>query len=273
MGGVPLPVKTAADGSFVATPDHAALISIMQVEKIDILIVDPFLRSHGVDENSNDAQDEVMRLYAQIAEETDAAILLVHHTKKGAVAGDLDSMRGGSTQGGGARAAYTLSPMSTEEAARVGVADDVRRLYVRVDDAKNNMAPPIGKSEWLKLESFGLGNGDAVYTAGDAVQVATAWHLPDAWEGVGDHETALLHEIGRGLDDGERYSIRQQDGARWAGQLLIDKLDRTPQQAKEILKAWEKEGRIETRDYKSETQRKTRKGLYVKTPAAASVFD
>lgn len=266
-------VKTGADGSFIATPDHEALVTNMTSEKIDLLIVDPFLRSHGVDENDNSAQDEVMRLFADIAERTDAAILLVHHTKKGAVAGDLDSMRGGSTQGGGARAAFTLSPMSAEEAGRVGVPEDMRRLYVRVDDAKNNMAPPIGRAEWLHLSSVGLGNGDAVYVGGDAVQVATAWSLPDAWDGVGEQETALLHALGAGMEDGERYSLRQQDGARWAGAVLMDRIGRTIEQAREILAAWEKEGRIEIRDYHSEKQRKKRKGLYVKIPPANSIFD
>lgn len=266
-------VRTGDGGSYVVTPDYAQLVAEMKAEAIDVLIIDPFLRSHGVPENDNGAQDEVMRVWAQVAQETNAAVVLVHHTKKGAIAGDVDSMRGGSTQAGGARSAYTLAPMSPEEAERVGVPEEERRLYVRVDDAKSNMAPPLGKTEWLRLVGVPLGNGDAVYAAGDNVQVATAWSLPDAWEGVGELEAGLLAAIDAGMDDGERYSIRVQDKARWAGEILMERAGKSIEQAKVILAAWEKEGRIETREYMSPGQRKARKGLYVKKAPAAAIFD
>lgn len=266
-------VKLGDKGDFIVQPDYAQLVSEMKAEAIDLLIIDPFLRSHGVPENDNAAQDEVMRLFAQIAQETDAAVVLVHHTKKGAIAGDLDSMRGGSTQGGGARSAYTLAPMSAEEAERVGVPEEERRLYVRVDDAKSNMAPPLGKTEWLRLVGVALGNGNEVYAAGDNVQVATAWSLPDAWEGVGELEAVLLAAIDAGTPDGERYSIRSQDKARWAGDILMERAGKSIEQAKVILAAWEKEGRIETREYTSPGQHKKRKGLYVTKRPAASIFD
>ncbi|ODT60975.1 MULTISPECIES: AAA family ATPase [Paracoccus] len=263
---------TGTDAGFIVQPDYHLLIEEMKREAIDVLIVDPFLRSHGVSENDNEAQDEVMRLFAQIAQETDAAVVLVHHTKKGAIAGDLDSMRGGSTQGGGARSAYTLAPMSSEEAVRVGVPDEERRMYVRIDDAKSNMAPPLAKTEWLKLEGVALGNGAGAYAGGDNVQVATPWQMPDAWDGVGDQEAPLLRLIGEGMEDGERYSARTQDKGRWVGDLVVATLGKSPEQAKVIIAAWLKEGRIETREYQSKTQRKTRKGLYVKSVAAEDVF-
>lgn len=265
-------VRTGDGGSFVVTPDYDQLVSEMKNQAIDVLIIDPFLRSHGVPENDNGAQDEVMRVWAQVAQEANAAVVLVHHTKKGAIAGDVDSMRGGSTQAGGARSAFTLAPMSSEEAQRVGIEEEARRLYVRIDDAKSNMAPPLARTEWLKLEGFALNNGDAVYPGGDNVQVATAWHLPDAWDGVGDQEQALLLAIGTGMENGERYSARPQDKDRWAGDLIIETLGKSPEQAKTILAAWQKEGRIETREYQSPSQRKTRKGLYVKSAPAGDIF-
>lgn len=265
-------VKQGDGGAFIVTPDYQLLVDEMRREQIDLLIVDPFLRSHGVPENDNGAQDEVMRLFAQIAQETDAAVALVHHTKKGAIAGDMDSMRGASTQSGGARSAYTLAPMSAEDAKRFGIPEEERRLYVRIDDAKSNMAPPLAKVEWLRLIGVPLMNGNDVYSAGDNVQVATAWSLPDAWEGVGEHEVELLAAIDAGTPDGERYSIRAQDKSRWAGDLLVERAGRSPEQAKVILAAWEKEGRIETRDYASPGQRRNRKGLYVNQRPAQDIF-
>ena len=257
-------VKMDNAGNFLTLPDYEAVKEQMRSHCIDLLVVDPFLRSHGVPENANEAQDEVMRLYAQIAEETNAGILLVHHTKKGAVAGDMDSLRGGSTQGGGARAAFTLSPMSADEAAKLGIPEHHRRLYVRVDDAKNNMAPPVASAEWLRLASVRLDNADEAYPQGDSVQVAERWSPPAADEGMGqDDEASALAALDAGMPDGERYSMRPQDGARWAGALLRDYYMRTPEQARALLTAWEKAGRIAVREYKSASQRKLRKGVFV----------
>lgn len=280
-------------GSVVAMPDYAAVIEVMRREAIDILIVDPYLRSHSVSENSTEGQDEVMRLYTQIAHETKAGVILVHHFKKGGAGGDMDSMRGSSTQGGSARSVLTLTPMSVEEAAKAGVDEMQRRLHVRIDDAKNNMAPPMAKAEWIKLHSVSLGNGDETYPEGDKVQVATEWKLPGAWDGVsasalaGDTgfptevdmvELEALKAIDRGPADavGERFAPKSQAGERWVGNLLVQHFGRSKAQAVEILRVWEKKGWIENVDYMSAAQRKTRKGVAVvwdKVSANLGVFD
>lgn len=258
-------IVQAKDGQFVVLPDFRGVIDEMRREQVDILIVDPYLRSHGVSENENEAQDEVMRLYADIAEATNAGIVLVHHTKKGAVAGEMDSLRGGSTQGGGARAAFTLSPMASEDAEKLGIPDEERRLYVRMDDAKNNMAPPAQRAEWLKLASVHLGNGTAEYPYGDNVQVATAWTPPSAWEGAEEgSEHKVLAAIESGPSPGERYSVRPQDKDRWVGDALVSLLGCTVGQAKATIEAWLKQGVIEVADYHSAEQRKKRKGVYVR---------
>lgn len=257
-------VRRGRDENYIVEPDYRAVIDEMKRCGIDLLIVDPFLRSHQVPENDNEAQDEVMRLYAQIAQEANAGVLLIHHVKKGAVAGDMDSMRGGSTQGGGARSVLTLASMTVEEAKAAGIDEKSRRLYVRIDDAKNNMAPPLTKAEWIKLESVSLGNGTPDYPDGDHVQVATKYTLPGVWEGADtSFEAAALDAIAKGLPDGERYSERSQDGERWAGNVLINRFGRSKAQADEILKGWKRQGWIVTMDYLSTKQRKNRKGIVV----------
>ncbi len=261
-------VRENRDGGYVVEPDFDAIVSEMKRNKIDLLIVDPFLRSHRVKENDNEAQDEVMRLYAQIAERTDAGVVLVHHVKKGGVAGDMDSLRGGSAQGAGARSVLTMSQMSAEEAKKLGIDEKQRRLYVRVDDAKNNMAPPAQRAEWIKLASENLGNGDEVYEQGDSVQVATPFELPEAWDGLSDEaEAEALKLIEKGTESGERYSIRVQEKERWAGHLLMTSFGRTKAQASEILKGWMAANIIEVREYLSPKQRKDRKGIFVNSMA------
>lgn len=274
-------VRTGADGGYIVEPDFSAVIDEMQREKIDVLVVDPYLRSHGVPENDNPAQDEVLRLYAQIAEATNGAILLVHHVKKGAAAGDLDSLRGGSTQGGGARSVLTLAPMSVEEAKSTGIPEGVRRSYVRLDDAKNNMAP-TAQAEWIFLHSHPLRNGDQDYPGGDHLQVATPWAPPVAEDALKDangdgaekKERELLALLSRGLG-GERYSFRKQDAERWAGAPLMDMTGCSEHQAKELLKGWLAKGLITVEAYTSDKQRKPRQGIFVapSTSAAGGIFD
>jgi hypothetical protein len=234
-------------------------------DNIELLILDPYIRSHGVKENENEAQDEVMRVFAKVADRANAAVVLVHHTRKGATAADPDSFRGGSSQVAGARTALTMASMSDKEAQEMGVAPQTRRRYVRIDNVKANMAPPASGAEWIELKSVPLGNRTAEYPEGDEVQVAVKWTPPSAWEDVGEEETrAILFRIEAGLENGERYSARPQDKDRWAGNVIFEVLpDKTEAHAKEILRKWMRTGQLEVRDYQSPAQRKPRKGLFV----------
>lgn len=254
-------LATAA-GGYKVLPDFDLVIDAIRRRQIDVLVVDPYLRSHGVPENDNEAQDEVMRLYAQIAETTNCGVVLVHHTKKGAIAGDMDGMRGGSTQGGGARGVYLMDAMTADEAAKLGVPEAQRRLYVRVSNGKANFTAPATKAEWIKLHGVDLDNADEDYPEGDNVQVATRWEPPDALDGMSTEEVnEALAIIGAGLPDGERYSPRPQD-ERWAGKMLQDNFMRSEVQAKNILAAWFEAKLIEVQEYKSPSQRRTRKGIF-----------
>ena len=251
-----------ADGT-LDLPDYQALIDEIKRDQIDVLVVDPFLRSHRVAENSNEDQDEVMGVYAQVAEETGCAILLIHHTKKGATGGDLDSLRGGSTQGGGARSVFTMSTMTKEEANGFGLPDgiEMRRGYVRLDDAKGNMSPAT-KAEWIHLENVGLGNRSDEYPDGDRVQVATRWEPPKAWDMDGDPNKAALEFLEAGLPNGERYSGRSQDD-RYIGPALVGRFGLLLAEAKAVVAKWGSEKLVVVLDYESPTQRKSRKGLYL----------
>ncbi len=64
---------------------------------IDIVILDPFVKSHSVEENNNAAMDAVVGLLADMATKHDIAIDVPHHTRKGASnPGNADAGRGAS---------------------------------------------------------------------------------------------------------------------------------------------------------------------------------
>jgi hypothetical protein len=145
-------------------------------------MLDPFVKVHGLEENDNAAMDFVCELLTKLAIEKNIAVDAPHHTKKGAlVAGDADNGRGASGIRDAGRLVYTLATMSDDEAKTFGIPESQRRFYVRLDNAKVNIAPPAQKAEWFKLIGVRLNNGTAEYPNGDEVQTVVPWAPPDTW--------------------------------------------------------------------------------------------
>ena len=264
-------VEETSPNFFTITPSFDALRDEIVARQIDVLILDPAVKLHTVNENAAKSVDFVMGLFAKLADECDISILLVHHTRKGFVAGDADSIRGSSAMSGAARVAVTLSTMTVEEAEKFDVPLQERRQLIRLDNAKANLDKPSDKAEWIKLDSVELGNGNSQYPNGDSVQAAIPWQPPDAWDGI---TTDKANEILRAIDKGtidesgetERYSAHFQSKERWAGNVIIrltktDGIEKSTSQAKEILKKWIKEELLAEEEYRSPKQRKSRKGL------------
>jgi hypothetical protein len=243
------------DGSVLATPVAEALIAELQRRRIILLVVDPFVKSHRLEENRNEQIDFVATLWARVADAAGCAILLVHHFRKGGTAGDADAFRGASALVDAARAAVTLSVMAERESEGFQIPPDQRRRYVRADNAKLNLAPPPDTAVWLNLRSVDLPNGDSV-------QAAVRWQPPTAWEGItGNSLVAVLREMAKAEQD-DLWCARKQAGKRWAGKLLSDIGGRSEQQAADILKRWEKEGLLYQVEFENKS-RKTRHGYKV----------
>ena len=148
----------------VATPDADALAAEIQRNTIDLLIVDPFIRVHQVDENDNPAIDAVIEQFSRIASRCNCCISLVHHGRKtppGAVktTGNADNARGASALKDAVRLAHELTEMTERDAERLGVGDAERPWLIRLDDAKNNMSPPAESAIWFKRKGVLLPNG------------------------------------------------------------------------------------------------------------------
>lgn len=161
----------------VAQPVIDTLARIINENRISVLIVDPFVSSHGVPENDNGAIDMVAKAYAGIADATGCAIELVHHLRKtnGAEATAEDA-RGAVSLIAAARSVRVLNAMPKADGARIGIGPDECFRYVRVDDGKANLAPR-DKARWRKLVSVNLGNA-TMDEPGDSVGVMTAWEWP-----------------------------------------------------------------------------------------------
>ena len=152
--------KQEKNGITIAVPVVEALVATIHANKIDVVMIDPFMSSHQVPENDNNAIDAVAKTWTMIADVTNTAIDLAHHTRKtGGAAVTVEDGRGASALLGAVRPARVLNVMTEDEAAKAAVVDG-RRRYFKVEDGKNNLALPPDKLDWYRSESIFLGNGD-----------------------------------------------------------------------------------------------------------------
>ena len=158
----PLILVREERGNNIVTGHGDRLLEYVNDNRIRVICVDPFIRSHRVNENDNSAIDAVTSVFSQLATKTRAAVNLVHHTRKGTPSpGDMDLARGASSLVSAARIASTISTMSEREAERLQLEDE-RHWYIRRDSAKSNMQPPAAEAEWFKKMNVLLPNGDRV---------------------------------------------------------------------------------------------------------------
>jgi hypothetical protein len=225
-------------GISIDTAVSDALAAALIEAKVDYLDLDPFVSIHGVDENDNMAIDAIAKELGKIATASNAAICIAHHVAK-ARSGEVDSnsARGAVALTAACRSVLTLNRMSKEEGEGWNIVGEERRRYFRVYDDKNNRAPPADDSEWFKIESVALPNGDNI-------GVVVQWNPPDVFDGVTtDHLVqvqALVADHAK-QGGGVRADIRAK---RWVGKLIIrviggdeeDKADK--RRAKKIFAHW-----------------------------------
>lgn len=164
------------DGTVINRPVVDRVKADIAAFGLDVLQIDPFVSSHRVTENDNNAIDVVAKEWGRIAGEMGVSIEVVHHTTKAALGREVrvEDGRGGGALLFAARSARVLNTMSEEEAAQVGLTK-ARRYYFRVDNGKANLTPPPDRSAWHKFEGVDLGNAPG---GGDNVGVVTSWEWP-----------------------------------------------------------------------------------------------
>jgi AAA domain len=233
--------------------------------KIDIVMLDPFIKSHGIAENDNSGIDEVAQILTNMAEKFNIAVDVPHHMAKGpADPGNANRGRGASSLKDALRLVRTATLMTTEEAKAFGLSEGERRRLIRVDDAKLNIAP-MTEAKWFRLVGVDIANATELYPNGDNVQTVEPWKPPELF---GDISIAvinrILDDIEKGLPDGNRYSDapKADDRKVWP---VIEKHcpGKVEGPAKAIIKAWRASGLLISKLYRNPISRKKVSGLYV----------
>jgi hypothetical protein len=223
-------------GTEINRPVIDAMIDTIRRERLDVVTIDPFVKSHRVSENDNMAIDLIAQEWAAIADVTNCAIELLHHPRKtGGAEITVEDGRGASALLSASRSARVLNRITKAEAENAGLDQKEALRFFRVDNGKASMAPPPDRADWYRLASVELGNGDNV-------GVATTWSWPNPFEGVSVQD---LRAAQRAVADGGPWRANPQ-ADMWVGKPIAkalgiditDKAGRTKVRA--LLATWTK---------------------------------
>ena len=263
----------ARSKTLVRTPDLEKIVATIITNRIDLVFVDPFAETFEGDENSNSELKWAGVLWRELARRTNAAICLVHHTKKYAtgMAGDVDAARGAGALIGIARVVSTIFPMTQKEGEVLGVDDDTRVQYLRYDDAKANLNLKSSVAKWFRKETITLQNANDEQPA-DQVGALIPWAPKGLFDGILEEQiNKFFDRIDQGIFDndgkptGEFYTFDTRKGtehemSRYVGDFIMEffkikKMDR----ALKILTTWRNNNRlIDGGKYRSPRTRKDR---------------
>ena len=178
----------------------------------DVVMLDPMIELHAADENDNGGIREVMAHFRTLAVRHNLALVLAHHTRKGAIIpGDPDGARGASAIVGAARIVMTAVTMSEPEAEAFGISEKARKSYFRLDGAKSNHAA-LQDAECFEKVAHQLANDEWAVTV-------TPWEAPEDVVDL-DTRTAIIAGAEHGSPEGP-WSPRLGNDARSIRQLFV----------------------------------------------------
>lgn len=242
----------------------AKLARTIVARKIDLVILDPFVKAHTINENDNSAIDEVAQILTDMSIRFDIAVDVPHHISKGpADPGNANRGRGASSSKDAFRLVDTVTRMSEEDAKRYGLSEVERRWLIRIDNAKVNIAP-MADARWFQLVSVNIGNATDLYPNGDNVQTVEPWSAPGLFAELSVPVlNAILDDIEEGLPDGNRFSDAPNVTDRAAWRVIERHCGKGEGPARQIIKTWLGSGLLTHVSYENPITRKPVKGLRV----------
>lgn len=186
------------------------LSTAIREQRIDVLIIDPFVSAHQLNENDNMQMDAVVKRLAALAADTNAAVSVVHHTRK--PSGDnqtrTDSARGAKSISDAARVVRVLNPMTGQQAKDFGLATHHGYFNARID--KQNFSASGSEGQWFEIRGVALGNGDDV-------GVVSEWHPPSSKIDLTPEQVEAIQK----RCDAEQPAFDSQ-AYDWAGKIIAE---------------------------------------------------
>jgi hypothetical protein len=231
-------VVMAVEGREGLQQNDALLAYMIQKVKdlgIGLVILDPFVSSHLVNENSNSSIQAVTAMFRKLARETGCGVHIVHHVRKGN--GDdatIDSVRGAGSLIGAARSARVINRLTEKEALRLGVPDLEAAGIFRVDNGKANLAPPASKAVYRRMVGVQLANSEWI-------GVAVNYTLPDPFDGITAKDARKVQQaVGEAAEtEPARANVQAKN---WVGVIVAEVLgmdvEEDKARIKSLVKTW-----------------------------------
>lgn len=161
-----LAIEARAGSSLDLMSEETMKMLLTEGEKKRLIVIDTLSRAHRKDENSNQEMVGVIGSLESIAAKTGAAILFLHHVRKGSTSsgsGDgQHAARGASALTDQSRWAASLSGMTKQEAGQLRVVGASQAIgeaqmgfYVKFSLPKNNYGKPVA-DRWFKRFEGGV---------------------------------------------------------------------------------------------------------------------
>lgn len=144
------------------------LIGFAANDDVGLIVYDPLVDVHDVDEGDNPHMNFVMKTLQAVARRANVASLVLHHTTKAGQSrqeeriGNMDISRGASGIVYKSRISFTLMNASAQDCEDYGLQDAERNTWVRMDDAKMNLALSSDQATWFRKEGCRIPSGDVV---------------------------------------------------------------------------------------------------------------
>lgn len=198
---------SATTSGYIHEEVFADLEREIQKRGIDVLVIDPFVSSHALDENDNVQIDRVVKRWSRLAQTVRCAVHIIHHTRKSDQSVASESARGAKALVDAARMVRVLNAATPDETAALGLQAGVRAFNARRD--KQNLAAGQDERSWHLVKSVSLGNGPP---ADDVGVVAAIGGPTKATHQLTAEAIREIQEALHGKDRG--YDQRASD---WAG--------------------------------------------------------
>lgn len=218
--------SVAQNTSSLDEQGFAVLDDALNQLRPDVIVLDPLVNlCRGGNMNDNAAMAAVMGKLKYLAREYECAVLIIHHTRKGADAGSAEAVSGAASIVNLARCAIMPVPLLDEECAKFGILPSEGSSCLRLANPKANFAPGA-QEEVYRLHNVELPNAEPpLYPHGDRVQ-AIAKHDPLAVQSMLSLEqqarAVILPLVARGKDiGGVRYPYTANNSGSTAARALL----------------------------------------------------